>query len=91
MLAKRVKEDKLVTPKQIKEAEESCHEHCGWRYLFMAQEKHIEAITEESLSIFIKTRDMHGILTDVVQELSSIHTQLDRLSYEKKSEDRLYE
>ena len=57
----------------------------------MAQEKHIEAITEESLSIFIKTRDMHGILTDVVQELSSIHTQLDRLSYEKKSEDRLYE
>ena len=57
----------------------------------MAQEKHIEAITEESLSVFIKTRDMHGILTDVVQELSSIHTQLDRLSYEKKSEDRLYE
>ena len=81
----------MVTPKQIKEAEESCHEHCGWRYLFMAQEKHIEAITEESLSIFIKTRDMHGILTDVVQELSSIHTQLDRLSYEKKPEDRLYE
>jgi len=57
----------------------------------MAQEKHIEAITEESLSIFIKTRDMHGILTDVVHELSSIHTQLDRLSYEKKPEDRLYE
>ena len=57
----------------------------------MAQEKHIEAITEESLSVFIKTRDMHGILADVVHELSSIHTQLERLSYEKKSEDRLYE
>ena len=91
MLEKRVKEDKLVTPKQIKEAEESCHEHCGWRYLFMAQEKRIEAITDASLSIFIKTRDMSGLLADMVHELSSIHTQLDRLSYEKKPEDRLYE
>ena len=81
----------MVTPKQIKEAEESCHEHCGWRYLFMAQEKRIEAITDESLSIFIKTRDMSGLLADMVHELSSIHTQLDRLSYEKKPEDRLYE
>ena len=80
-----------MTQKNINETRETCHENCGWRYLFMAQEKHIEAITEESLSIFIKTRDMHGILTDVVQELSSIHTQLDRLSYEKKPEDRLYE
>ncbi len=57
----------------------------------MAQEKSIETITDESLSIFIKTRDMSGFLADVVQELSSIHTQLDRLSYEKKPEDRLYE
>ncbi len=81
----------MVTPKQLNEAEESCHEHCGWRYLFMAQEKRIEAITDESLSIFIKTRDMSGLLADMVHELSSIHTQLDRLSYEKKPEDRLYE
>ena len=81
----------MVTPKQIKEAEESCHEHCGWRYLFMAQEKSIETITDESLSIFIKTRDMSGLLADMVHELSSIHTQLERLSYEKKPEDRLYE
>ncbi len=57
----------------------------------MAQEKRIEAITDESLSIFIKTRDMSGLLADMVHELSSIHTQLDRLSYEKKPEDRLYE
>ena len=57
----------------------------------MAQEKRIEAITTESLSIFIKTRDMAGLLADMVHELSSIHTQLERLSYEKKSEDRLYE
>ena len=68
----------MVTPKQIKEAEESCHEHCGWRYLFMAQEKSIKAITDESLSIFIKTRDMSGLLAAMVHELSSIHTQLDR-------------
>ncbi len=57
----------------------------------MAQEKSIKAITDESLSIFIKTRDMSGLLADMVHELSSIHTQLDRLSYEKKPEDRLYE
>ena len=57
----------------------------------MAQEKSIETITDESLSIFIKTRDMAGLLADMVHELSSIHTQLDRLSYEKKPEDRLYE
>ena len=81
----------MVTQKKINETRETCHENCGWRYLFMAQEKHIEAITEESLSIFIKTRDMAGILADMVHELSSIHTQLDRLSYEKKPEDRLYE
>lgn len=80
-----------MTQKNINETRETCHENCGWRYLFMAQEKHIEAITEESLSIFIKTRDMAGLLADMVHELSSIHTQLERLSYEKKSEDRLYE
>ena len=57
----------------------------------MAQEKSIETITDESLSIFIKTRDMAGLLADMVHELSSIHTQLKRLSYEKKPEDRLYE
>ena len=80
-----------MTQKKINETRETCHENCGWRYLFMAQEKHIEAITEESLSIFVKTRDMAGILADMVHELSSIHTQLERLSYEKKPEDRLYE
>ena len=57
----------------------------------MAQEKSIETITDESLSIFIKTRDMAGLLADMVHELSAIHTQLKRLSYEKKPEDRLYE
>jgi len=81
----------LVTQKKINETRETCHENCGWRYLFMAQEKSIETITDESLSIFIKTRDMAGLLADMVHELSSIHTQLKRLSYEKKPEDRLYE
>lgn len=80
-----------MTQKKINETRETCHENCGWRYLFMAQEKHIEAITEESLSIFVKTRDMSGVLGEVAESLSSIHTQLERLSYEKKSEDRLYE
>ena len=80
-----------MTQKKINETRETCHENCGWRYLFMAQEKHVEAITEESLSIFVKTRDMAGILGEVAESLSSIHTQLERLSYEKKPEDRLYE
>ena len=81
-----------MTQKKINEAEENCHVGgCGWRYLFMAQEKQIKALSTESLNIFVKTRDMAGILGEVAESLSSIHTQLERLSYEKKPEDRLYE
>ena len=67
----------------------------------MAQEKHIEAITEESLSIFIKTRDLVGTLNDVAQELHSIQEEMrtlnfrmNQLNYYKNNEDaedRLYE
>ena len=81
----------MVTPKQLNEAKESCHEHCGWRYLFMAQEKRIEAITNESLNIFIKSKDMAGLLADIANQISKLHYELKRLSYEKKPEDRLYE
>ena len=81
----------MVTPKQLNEAKESCHEHCGWRYLFMAQEKRIEAITNESLNIFIKSKDMVSLLADIANQMSKLHYELRRLSYEKKPEDRLYE
>ena len=46
----------MVTPNHIKEAEESCYEHCAWHYLFMAQEKRIESIIDLLNSLIYKKK-----------------------------------
>ena len=67
----------------------------------MAQEKLLETMSDESMTLFVKTRDLAGTLNDIVQELANIEQEMkalnlkmNQLSYYKNREDqegRLYE
>ena len=88
---------------QIKEARESHKEddRCAYKWMFMAQEKLLETMSDESMTLFVKTRDLAGTLNDIVQELANIEQEMkalnlkmNQLSYYKNREDqegRLYE
>ena len=88
---------------QIKEAKESCKDddRCAYKWMFMAQEKLLETMSDESMTLFVKTRDLVGTLNDVAQELHSIQEEMrtlnfrmNQLNYYKNNEDaedRLYE
>ena len=88
---------------QIKEAKESCKDgdRCAYKWMFMAQEKLLETMSDESLTLFVKTRDLAGTLNDVAQELHSIQQEMRTLNFKmnqlshyknnENAEDRLYE
>ncbi len=88
---------------QINKARESHKEddRCAYKWMFMAQERLLETMSDESMTLFVKTRDLVGTLNDVAQELHSIQQEMrtlnfkmNQLSYYKNNEDaedRLYE
>ena len=49
----------------INTVEKTCHEGCGWREAYMRQTEIVQAMMEESDQVFIKTRDMVGLLSEI--------------------------
>ena len=88
---------------QINKARESCNDddRCAYKWMFMAQETMLETMADESMTLFVKTRDLAGTLNDIVQELANIEQEMkalnlkmNQLSYYKNREDqegRMYE
>jgi|TARA_R100001198_G_C5145031_1_gene157104 hypothetical protein len=88
---------------QIKEAKESCNDddRCAYKWMFMAQERMLETMADESMTLFVKTRDLSATLGDIAQqlfdiqqEMRTLNLRMNQLSYYKNredKEDRLYE
>tara|TARA_R100000808_G_scaffold1212_1_gene5700 strand:- start:2100 stop:2393 length:294 start_codon:yes stop_codon:yes gene_type:complete len=88
---------------QINKARESHKEddRCAYKWMFMAQERMLESMADESMTLFVKTRDLSGALGDITQqlfdiqqEMKALNLKMNQLSYYKSredKEDRLYE
>ena len=88
---------------QIKEAKESCNDddRCAYKWMFMAQERMLETMADESMTLFVKARDLSGALGDITQqlfdiqqEMKALNLKMTQLSYYKNREDqegRMYE
>ena len=88
---------------QIKEAKESCNDddRCAYKWMFMAQERMLETMADESMTLFVKARDLSGALGDITQqlfdiqqEMKALNLKMNQLSYYKNREDqegRMYE
>ena len=49
----------------INTVEKTCHKGCGWREAYMGQTKIVQAMMVESDHVFVKTRDMVGLLEEI--------------------------
>ena len=88
---------------QINKARESHKEddRCAYKWMFMAQETMLETMADESMTLFVKARDLSGALGDITQqlfdiqqEMKALNLKMNQLSYYKNREDqegRMYE
>ena len=49
----------------VNAVEKTCHKGCGWREAYVRQTQIVQAMMEESDQVFVKTRDMVGLLEEV--------------------------
>ena len=88
---------------QINKARESHKEddRCAYKWMFMAQDTMLETMADESMTLFVKARDLSGALGDITQqlfdiqqEMKALNLKMNQLSYYKNREDqegRMYE
>tara|TARA_R100000963_G_C4618059_1_gene86403 strand:- start:152 stop:472 length:321 start_codon:yes stop_codon:yes gene_type:complete len=51
-------------------ARASCHDDCMWKELYMEQCKLVDELHEESMRVYVSTRDMHWI-KDMFDEMTN--------------------
>ena len=49
----------------VNAVEKTCHKGCGWREAYVRQTQIVQAMMEQSDQVFVKTRDMVGLLEEV--------------------------
>ena len=68
----------------ISAVEQTCHKGCGWREAYMGQTKIVQAMMEESDQVFVKTRDIIGLLKDISQQPTNTTSTAKRSSFNWK-------